>query len=142
MTGWARGVNKVVVYAVTHGRLSSCLVFSDFDKRLLIDGVSDGKAKKFKARAPAIAWLVTQDIDPQWCKSGLNRYQTTMEVDAPDLPERVEFVPHPTLNARQMRVAMGAFDPSDVSDTELAESDVELGFFTSSTLTVTVGPDG
>ena len=49
-----------------------------------------------------------------------------MEVDVPALPERVEFVPHPALTAGQMRVAMGAFDSSDVSDTELAESDVEL----------------
>ena len=112
VTAWARAFHTENVFAVAHGRLSSCLVFNDRDKRLLCDGVSGERSKQFRGRENARQWLLLQRIKPYWRRPGLSREDTILDLeeDGAEMPEEVEFVEHPDLTGRHRAVARGRRD--------------------------------
>ena len=121
VTGWARGFHAENVFAVAHGRRSSCLVFSDRDKRLLVDGVSGGLSRQFRERESARRWLLQQRISPYWRRPGMSREDTIYAGESDDeMPEVMEFVEHPDLTGRHRAVALGRTDMvQEAMDAEL-----------------------
>ena len=112
VTVWSCGFHQETIFAVANGRLSSCLVYNDGDKRLLVDGMSGEDSRQFRGREIDVAWLREQPMNPYWRRRRMTWEETLFapEEDGAILPHRVEFVEHPQLTCRLGAVAHGRMD--------------------------------